>query len=290
MSIKIGDRINLYEIEYEVYKYKYSDDCYFLQSCYDYNGAIFDKLDIDKESFTKTVLGYCLSGSFPECKTLEDLEKLINALKEEIKKKENKLPEKWYFKGVFKSGKSSKNTKTWEFFNDKFSNNYVFYEDLYYLSNGDYRETIPEGYTEITFEELENYLTNQEMKTYKISSEEAKEIFGTITQSCSWKKRLAELWGMDIMLGNDIVISEDILQEGLKDANKEQKKLINKYILKEITYSWEDLEYGQAVLTEKNEIIAKTFEGWVDLKNLEDTYCLDNTFSGKLVTPKIIID
>lgn len=212
---------------------------------------------------------------------------------------ENKLPEKWYFKGVFTDIRKTvftdirktESTKVWEYFKEKFNNDYRFYQSYYYLSNGKYYKSIPKGYIEITFQQLEEYLINQEMKTYKITAEEAKEIFDTVSESCSWKKRLAELWGTDIMLSNDITITEELLQEGLEDASSSQKELINKYVLKQKSYSWKDLEYGQAVLTSNNEIMAKTYDGWVDLNNMINTYnASSSNFTGKLVTPKISVD
>lgn len=68
------------------------------------------------------------------------------------------------------------------------------------------------------------------------------------------------------------------------------KELINKYVLKETSYSWNDLEYRQAVLTANNGIMAKIYNGWVNLNNMIDTYNASSSFTGKVVTPKISVD
>jgi hypothetical protein len=52
------------------------------------NCWIFYKLKLDKKEFAESILGYCGSGSFPECKSLEDLTTLALALAEEAQKQE----------------------------------------------------------------------------------------------------------------------------------------------------------------------------------------------------------
>ena len=51
------------------------------------NSVIFDELTLNKVTFTESILGYCGSGSFPECKSIEDLTALVLALAEEAQKK-----------------------------------------------------------------------------------------------------------------------------------------------------------------------------------------------------------
>lgn len=49
------------------------------------NRVIFEELNINGHSFQHIVLGYNIGGDFPFCKTLEDLTKFINAIKDKIK-------------------------------------------------------------------------------------------------------------------------------------------------------------------------------------------------------------
>jgi hypothetical protein len=52
----------------------------------EFNDGVFQMLDLDKKSFTTSILGYCGDGDFPYCKSLEDLTTLTLALAEEAQK------------------------------------------------------------------------------------------------------------------------------------------------------------------------------------------------------------
>ena len=74
---KLGDKITLMGIEYTLYG---EEGYYYWYSNGLGNGKIFDVLDLNKESFTKSIVGYYEGGAFPPMKTLEDIEKITNAL------------------------------------------------------------------------------------------------------------------------------------------------------------------------------------------------------------------
>lgn len=79
-ELKVGDKVELHGFEYVV-KVGVLEQ-YYLSCIGDLNYQIFIKLGIDNVSqFTKEVLGYDFVGGFLYCKTLADLTKLVNALK-----------------------------------------------------------------------------------------------------------------------------------------------------------------------------------------------------------------
>lgn len=91
--LKEGEFITLHNIEYNVENHVAFG--YYLNktiSSYENNDKVFKDLNIDKYNFQEEVLGYSDSykdtSSFPFCKTLEDLTKFINAIKEYKMKKE----------------------------------------------------------------------------------------------------------------------------------------------------------------------------------------------------------
>lgn len=54
------------------------------------NSEIFNLLEIkDKNAFCENIVGYRSEGNFPQMKSLEDLEKVVNALYSRIEEKEN---------------------------------------------------------------------------------------------------------------------------------------------------------------------------------------------------------
>lgn len=58
------------------------------------NSEIFNLLGIkDKYAFCENIVGYRSFGDFPEMKSLEDLEKVVNALHRKIAEKENVFKE-----------------------------------------------------------------------------------------------------------------------------------------------------------------------------------------------------
>jgi hypothetical protein len=76
--MKLEDNIHIGELTLKV---DGSDSGYFLNYPVGGNDTIFKKLDIDKRDLQYKVLGYEDSrGTFPYCKTLEDLEKFTQAI------------------------------------------------------------------------------------------------------------------------------------------------------------------------------------------------------------------
>ena len=82
-TLKAGDVINLHGINHKVTEHHY----YFLSLMrkeigvsFD-NSYIFRSLNLNRAEFSKNILGYDKGGDFPYCKSLEDLTKLVNALK-----------------------------------------------------------------------------------------------------------------------------------------------------------------------------------------------------------------
>jgi len=85
--LKPDQEVHLGDMPYRVRK---SGIYWYMNADRGVNYAIFDKLGLDGAEFQKKVLGYTFSGSFPECKSLEDLTKFVNAIKGEISKQKEK--------------------------------------------------------------------------------------------------------------------------------------------------------------------------------------------------------
>ncbi len=81
--LKIGQKVNLQGLSYEVHGY-------YLNNLGGDNSKIFSQLGLNKREFTGKVLGYECGGDFPDVKTMEDLSKLVQALRVEIAIKEGK--------------------------------------------------------------------------------------------------------------------------------------------------------------------------------------------------------
>ena len=77
-ELKVGDKVELHGLEHVVYC---GSSGYFLHNEGGLNSGCFNILKLDSKEFTKKYLGYFIDGSFPYCKTLSDLTKLVNALK-----------------------------------------------------------------------------------------------------------------------------------------------------------------------------------------------------------------
>jgi len=75
----VGDEINFLEFEYELVELSKSQFWWSVR-CGEENEYIFKVLFLNKEKFTKNILGYCHSGDFPVINNLEDVEKLTDAL------------------------------------------------------------------------------------------------------------------------------------------------------------------------------------------------------------------
>lgn len=82
--VSLGNKIELLEDTYKVNQIHGLG--YYLNGITTYNDRIFEKLKLSRIEFAKQVLGYCIkdSATFPFCKTLEDLNKLITALRAKI--------------------------------------------------------------------------------------------------------------------------------------------------------------------------------------------------------------
>jgi len=79
--LKLGDKVNLYGTKYIV---DIAVGEYYLQSPTNNNSACFTKAKIStsKTDFQEEVLGYRGDGDFPMCKTLEDLTKFVDAIRD----------------------------------------------------------------------------------------------------------------------------------------------------------------------------------------------------------------
>lgn len=64
------------------------------------NAEVFYELDLEKDSFVKNIVGYQPRGEWPETKTLEELDKVLDALlkvnkEEEEEEEKQKPPSEW---------------------------------------------------------------------------------------------------------------------------------------------------------------------------------------------------
>ena len=85
-----------------------------------------------------------------------------------------------------------------------------------------------------TQEIIDQHYTQQQMKKI-IKYIEAQQ---SIDLACKgeWQPKLAKLWGADIAMKKDIEVSEELYQECIKDANKEQYELLDKIFGKDVKY------------------------------------------------------
>ena len=81
--MKIGDVVKLGRHTFTVKKAQPGG--FHLHAYGESNDIIFTELCLNSREFARKVLGYGTNGIFPECKTLSDLEKLVNALQEKLK-------------------------------------------------------------------------------------------------------------------------------------------------------------------------------------------------------------
>lgn len=86
-TLKVGDKVTICGIEGEV-KVCHSTCRYYIHINGNWNSKWFRILKLDAGEFSEEILGYSKSGVFPECDTLEDITKLVNALKEEEKRQQ----------------------------------------------------------------------------------------------------------------------------------------------------------------------------------------------------------
>ena len=74
----------------------------------------------------------------------------------------------------------------------------------------------------------------QENKMEKIIKwTEAQELIDMVSNSCEWKGKLLDLWAVKIVLKEQIKVSEELLQQGRKEASQSQKEVIDRIFGKE---------------------------------------------------------
>lgn len=141
------------------------------------------------------------------------------------------LPEKWCVQGSKELGLLLTHTNVIGKYTHKYYYNYKVKEKEL-LKDNQWSYTIHNitAYTEITFEQFEKYVLNNNHNTmkkeYKITYEQAQSI---IDIACiTWKPKLAVLWGVEIVLQrNDITISKTFYNEMRKACTEEQNELFD---------------------------------------------------------------
>ena len=73
----------------------------------------------------------------------------------------------------------------------------------------------------------------QENKMRTITWQEAQELIDMVDISCQWKGKLLDLWAKSIVLKLQIVVSDELLQQGRKEASQSQKEVIDRIFGKE---------------------------------------------------------
>ena len=76
---KLSFRLSDGEVHYGTVVYSDERSSYFVNFEH-LNDIIFTKLGLKKYEFVRNIIGYSREGSWPEVDTLEDLEKVLNAL------------------------------------------------------------------------------------------------------------------------------------------------------------------------------------------------------------------
>ena len=71
------------------FKFGHSSIGYYINFIERYNNILFTEYNIDKEKFSKEILGYYIEGMFPFCKTIVDCESLLMALIDKIKEEKD---------------------------------------------------------------------------------------------------------------------------------------------------------------------------------------------------------
>lgn len=98
---------------------------------------------------------------------------------------------------------------------------------------GCYREEEIEGKKIITLPYTSQELIKQENKMRTISWEQGQEIIDMVEMSCLWKGKLLDLWANKIVLRKEISVSEELIQQGRKDASQAQNEIIDRIFGKE---------------------------------------------------------
>ena len=111
------------------------------------------------------------------------------------------------------------------------------------------------GYTEITYSQFKKYVikeNNMEEKKQNrtITAQQAQSIIDIAQANCSWKSRLARLWGAEIALKRNIEIIEDFYKEMRSACTSPQHKLFDEIFGKdEKEFRVEDIKVGEHFIT-----------------------------------------
>jgi hypothetical protein len=104
-----------------------------------------------------------------------------------------------------------------------------YYKDYHKITTEEFLEKVYNPW-KVKQEESSNKIKKD---TMKITPEQAQELIDMVLPSCEWKTRLVQLWANKIVLREKIEISDELLQQGRKDASQSQKEVINRIFGKE---------------------------------------------------------
>lgn len=60
-----------------------------------------------------------------------------------------------------------------------------------------------------------------------ITSEQAQKIIDMIDNNCTWKTKLARLWGKNMVLKENIYVSKELYEDGYRSANDHQREILD---------------------------------------------------------------
>ena len=286
--MKVKDQIKFGE-EYTYTVNKYFDDGYYLYNGVGSNDDIFIELQLNKESFTENVLGYCGTGDFPVCKTLKDLEKLTNALQQKItlqqitSQQQFPLPTKWYIEITEKNqsildkwrksvatSHVSRNINPGEFVLSKHRNDQSC---LWASDDESFLLELHPGYVKIN---LETFLQITQMKNHTVTREQFQQGYEL---ACSdWKVKLMDEVGVKLVLNDTVEVSGELVESLRRAAsNSTQKSFIETLFGNSKSINSHDLEIGEAMRVSElgcwdGCIVLRTYSGFVDINNPRSTW------------------
>lgn len=167
-TLQVGEKISICKYDFHIKEYnkQYYLNCNSIQ-----NDRIFELLKLDKRKVCKEVLGYLPDfNSFPLCKTLEDLTKLVNYLKE-VEMKQQEIPsidlsEGWVVK--CDNSEETNSVKNYLALKYRKQNGVKFNHYLHVIDTGAYGNnnytTIPSAYKNLpilTFQQFELLILNK---------------------------------------------------------------------------------------------------------------------------------
>lgn len=92
-------------------------------------------------------------------------------------------------------------------------------------------KSIRDGFTEITFDQFYSRFISLEEKTktkmYNIKGSDIKRLYDTIQNSCSWRDKVFNLYGKNMLDDTMCQVDETLFQEALRDANSTQRVLLD---------------------------------------------------------------